>query len=47
MTNVAVWLRVSTGQRDSGNQVHDIERFAAHHGYEIAELYEVSESAWN
>ena len=25
----------------------DLERFAEHHGYEIAKRYELSESAWN
>lgn len=42
----AVWLRVSTGHQDSDNQVADVERFADHHGYEIAERYTVSDSAW-
>jgi DNA invertase Pin-like site-specific DNA recombinase len=42
----AVWLRVSTGHQDSDNQVPDVERFAGHHGYEIAERYVVSDSAW-
>ena len=42
----AVWLRVSTGHQDSDNQVPDVERFAGHHGYEIAERYAVSDSAW-
>jgi DNA invertase Pin-like site-specific DNA recombinase len=43
----AVWLRVSTGHQDSDNQVSDVERFAAHHGYDLRERYVVSESAWN
>ena len=42
----AVWLRVSTDHQDSDNQVPDVEQFAAHHGYEIAERYVVSDSAW-
>lgn len=42
----AVWLRVSTGHQDTDNQVPDVERFADHHGYEITERYEVSDSAW-
>ena len=46
MTGAAVWLRVSTGHQDTDNQVPDVERFAAHHGYKIAERYVVSESAW-
>jgi DNA invertase Pin-like site-specific DNA recombinase len=43
----AIWLRVSTGHQDSDNQVPDLERFTAHHGYEVTETYTVSESAWN
>jgi len=43
----AVWLRVSTGHQETDNQVPDLERFAAHHGYEVAQTYTVSESAWN
>ena len=46
MTGAAVWLRVSAGHQDSDNQVPDVERFAAHHGYEITERYVVSDSAW-
>jgi len=47
VTTAAVWLRVSTGHQETDNQVPDVERFAAHHGYELACRYEVSESAWN
>ena len=43
VTAAAVWLRVSTGHQDSGNQVPDLERFTAHHGYDVAETYTVSE----
>jgi putative DNA-invertase from lambdoid prophage Rac len=43
----AVWLRVSTGHQETDNQVPDVKRFAAHHGYDVAETYTVSESAWN
>lgn len=46
-TNAAIWVRVSTGHQDSDNQVPDVERFAAHHGYTIVKTYTVSESAWN
>jgi len=43
-----VWLRVSTGHQDSENQLPDIERFVAQHGYETSAetTYRVSESAW-
>jgi DNA invertase Pin-like site-specific DNA recombinase len=45
MTAAAVWLRVSTDHQDSGGQVADLERFTAHHGYEVTQTYTVSESA--
>lgn len=45
-TKAAVWLRVSTNHQDSDNQIADLERFAAHHAYEIAGRYTVSDSAW-
>ena len=46
-TKAAAWLRVSTDHQASANQWPDIVQFAAHHGYDIAARYEVSESAWN
>lgn len=46
MTPAAAWLRVSAGHQDSDNQVPDVERFASHHGYAIAERYVVSDTAW-
>jgi hypothetical protein len=36
-----LWLRVSTGHQETENPVPDVERFAAHHGYEFAARYEV------
>jgi putative DNA-invertase from lambdoid prophage Rac len=45
-TPCAVWFRVSTGHQDSDNQVPDVERFTAHHGYTIAARYELDDSAW-
>ncbi len=47
MTAAGIWLRVGTGHYDSDNQVPDVERFAAHHGFTVAETYQLSESAWN
>jgi DNA invertase Pin-like site-specific DNA recombinase len=47
MKKAAVWIRVSTSHQATENQVLDLEKFAAHHGYEIVERYELSESAWN
>jgi DNA invertase Pin-like site-specific DNA recombinase len=45
-TSAAVWFRVSTGHQDSDNQVPDVEKFAAHHGYQISARYQLSDSAW-
>jgi putative DNA-invertase from lambdoid prophage Rac len=42
----AVWLRVSTGHQDVGNQVPDVERFTAHHGYDVTATYTTSDSAY-
>jgi DNA invertase Pin-like site-specific DNA recombinase len=47
MVTAGAWYRVSTGHQDSENQVPDVQRFAAHHGYTITQTYEVAESAWN
>ena len=43
MTAAAVWVRVSTGHQDSDNQVPDVERFTARHGYDVAGTCTVSE----
>jgi DNA invertase Pin-like site-specific DNA recombinase len=43
----ALWIRVSTNHQAGENQVPDLEKFAAHHGYEVVARYEVSDSAWN
>lgn len=45
MITAAVWYRVSTGHQDSDNQIPDVEQFAAHHGYEIAATYTISDTA--
>jgi DNA invertase Pin-like site-specific DNA recombinase len=42
----AVWLRVSTTEQESSNQIPDVERFCAHHGYQIAATFTVDDSAW-
>lgn len=47
MTKAATWQRVSTDHQDASNQGPDLDRFTAHHGYEVTERYVVSESAWN
>jgi DNA invertase Pin-like site-specific DNA recombinase len=43
----ALWIRVSTGHQTGKNQLPELEKFAEHHGYELVERYQVSESAWN
>jgi DNA invertase Pin-like site-specific DNA recombinase len=45
-SKAAVWYRVSTDKQDSDSQIPDVERFAAHHAYQIAETYQVSDTAW-
>jgi DNA invertase Pin-like site-specific DNA recombinase len=47
MTKAALWLRVSTSQQETDNQLPDIERFCAAHGHEIVRRFEVEDSAWN
>jgi DNA invertase Pin-like site-specific DNA recombinase len=42
----AVWYRVSTGHQDSDNQIPDVEKFAAHHGYEVVVTYRTADSAY-
>ena len=42
-----VLFRVSTGHQEASNQVPDVERFLAHHGYTESKRYWISESAWN
>jgi len=46
MANVAIWLRVSTDDQESDNQVPEVLSFCEHHGHKITARYEVSESAW-
>lgn len=42
----ARWLRVSTTDQDHDNQIPDVERFAAHHGYDVRMTFQVDDSAW-
>ncbi len=37
----AVWYRVSSGGQDEENQVPEVERYCADHGYTISRKYEV------
>jgi putative DNA-invertase from lambdoid prophage Rac len=43
----ALWLRVSTTEQESSNQLPALDRFAAHHGYDVVRTYELADSAWN
>jgi DNA invertase Pin-like site-specific DNA recombinase len=45
-TSCGVWFRVSTGHQESANQIPDVDRFVQHHGYTVAETYQVDDSAW-
>lgn len=42
----AIWLRVSTDEQDSENQIAAVRRFCAAHGYDIVKTYELDDSAW-
>lgn len=42
-----LWIRVSTASQEAENQLPELEAFCRHHGYEIAERFQVSDSAWN
>ena len=44
--SAAAWYRVSTGHQTTDNQVPDVERFAAHHGYDITCTYTTADSAY-
>jgi DNA invertase Pin-like site-specific DNA recombinase len=46
VTKAGVWYRVSSDSQDSDNQVPDVEKFVEHHGYEVAEVYRITDSAW-
>lgn len=46
-TKAGVLTRVSTDHQTASNQIPDIDRFTAHHAYDVTATYEISESAWN
>jgi DNA invertase Pin-like site-specific DNA recombinase len=45
-TDAAFWFRVSTGHQHDDNQVPDVERFAAHHGYRESARFTVADTAY-
>ena len=40
-----VWVRVSSGGQDEANQLPDVERYCAEHGYTIARRYELNDKS--
>ncbi|HYB46433.1 MAG TPA: recombinase family protein, partial [Streptosporangiaceae bacterium] len=40
-----IWVRVSTGGQDEANQVPDVERHCAEHGYTITRRYELNDKS--
>jgi DNA invertase Pin-like site-specific DNA recombinase len=46
MTDCAVWLRVSTEDQETSNQVPDVERLIRHRGYTEVARYKVTDSGW-
>jgi DNA invertase Pin-like site-specific DNA recombinase len=47
MARVAIWFRVSTDHQEAANQQAGIDRFTAHHGYQVVRRYDLADSAWN
>jgi DNA invertase Pin-like site-specific DNA recombinase len=45
MTSAAVWIQASIGHQGTDSQAPDVERFIAHHGYQVTARYEVTELA--
>ncbi|MFC1869865.1 recombinase family protein [Chloroflexota bacterium] len=43
---VALYLRVSTADQHTGNQLPALEEYCRSRGYELAEVYKENESAW-
>src|ERR1017187_5851783 len=44
-TRAAIWARVSTDHQHEDNQLPDLERFCAHHGYEATNSYLLNDLA--
>jgi len=45
-TKAAIYIRVSTGEQDTANQLLAIEVVARRRGYEVGEVYSEAETAW-
>lgn len=46
MSKVAIYLRVSTGEQTTDNQLSVLQKWVADRGYELVEVYSENESAW-
>ncbi len=46
MTRAAIWLRVSDLGQHTENQRPDLQAWADRRGLEVAQIYELQESAW-
>ena len=42
----AIWLRVSTGEQHTDNQLPDLRAYGERRGCEVVKVYQVQESAW-
>lgn len=46
MQRVAIWLRVSSGEQHAENQLPDLQAWAARRGWEVVQVYRITESGW-
>ena len=46
MTKASIYVRVSTGDQDTANQVLELTEWAKKRGYEVVAIYSEEESAW-
>ena len=46
MIKVAIWVRVSTSEQDTSNQLEQLKVWAHQRDFEIVKIYNVEESAW-
>ncbi len=46
MTKASIYVRVSTGDQDTANQVLALTEWARKYGYEVVAIYSEEESAW-
>ena len=46
MINASIYVRVSTGARETANQLSVLKDWANQLGYQVVKIYEEEESAW-